>query len=244
MTDKRKQSGVPIDTFATSTAETDTYDLSHERSDKEAIGADEVLVHWNTRGNREGVQAVMSARHPLSENMQATIDLQRDIFEFLEGLIEGRSVFELGVGIGRMSAELAKKATQVTGIDFSPIMLERARANLASLENVCLHLGKITNLDLPPKTFDLVFESIVLLHILNPEELRATIQKMQKLSDRIFILEHTYEGPDFPISKYSILRTPEEYIELFQPYRLIKQKTHFCAGDKFTMMLFENPDAE
>lgn len=243
MSDKRAQTNPLINTFSTADAETDTYDLTHEREQKEAIGDQDVLFHWNKRGSRKGVQAVMSARHPLTENIQATVDLQQDIFEFLEGLIEGKNVFELGVGVGRMTAELAKRAKQVTGTDFSPIMLDRARANLASLENVCLHLGKITDLELPSKTFDLLFESIVLLHILNPEELRATIQKMQELSDRIFILEHTYEGPDFPISKYSILRKPEEYEVLFQPYTLVKKKTHLCAGDKFTMILFENPDA-
>lgn len=243
MADKKNPTDSPIDTFSIAPAESDTYDLSHERSDKEAIDQKDVLIHWNTRGNREGVQAVMSARHPLSENIQATLDLQKEIFEFLEGLIEGKNIFELGVGVGRMTAELAKRAKQVTGTDFSTVMLERARTNLESLENISLNLGKITDLDLPPKTFDLIFESIVLLHILNPEELAATVRKMQELSDKIFILEHTYEGPNFPISKYSILRKPEEYAELFKPFSLVKQKTHYCAGDKFTMMLFENSDA-
>lgn len=232
-----------VEAHATATGESDTYDLK-QREEKEAIPDEDVKKHWDTRATREDVQTVMSARHTLEENREATRELQRDIFEFLEGLVEGKNVFELGVGIGRMTSELAKRAKEVTGVDLSPVMLEKAKRNLGELENVKLMLGKITDLELPPKAFDLVFESIVLLHILNPEELKATIAKMQELSDRIFIVEHTYEGPDFPISKYSILREPEEYEELFAPYKLAKQKDVKCAGDRFTMMLFENPDAQ
>lgn len=243
MDNEPKPNQKQVEAHATAAGEKDTYDLK-QREEKEAIPDEDVQKHWDTRATREDVQTVMSARHTLEENREATRELQRDIFEFLGELVEGKNVFELGVGIGRMTSELAKRAKEVTGVDLSPVMLEKAKRNLAELENVKLMLGKITNLELPPKAFDLVFESIVLLHILNPVELRATIAKMQELSDRIFIVEHTYEGPDFPISKYSILREHEEYEALFAPYKLSRQKDVKCAGDRFTMMLFENPVAQ
>lgn len=236
---KRKQDKV----YDTAAGEADTYDIK-KSEEKEMISDEDIKAHWDTRAQRPDVQAVMSARHTLQENKEAARELQRDIFEFLSGLVEGKNVFELGVGIGRMTSELAKRAKEVTGVDFSPIMLEKAKQNLQQFKNIKLISGKITDLKLHPKAFDLVFESIVLLHILNPQELQATIRKMQELSDRIFIVEHTYEGPDFSISKYSILRQPEEYEELFKPFKLSKQKTHLCAGDKFTMMLFESPSAK
>lgn len=100
-------------------------------------------------------------------------------------------------------------------------------------------VGKITEIEIPQPQFDLVFDSIVLLHILNPKELEQTASRMRELSDKILLIEHTYEGPDFPISKYSILRKPEEYAKLFKPYNLTRERTHYCAGDRFTMMLFE-----
>lgn len=220
--------------------EEDTYELK-DRKEKEVISEDDIRKHWDIRAQRPDVQAVMSARHTLEENKEAARELQLEIFVFLEGLVEGKNVFEFGIGIGRMTSELAKKAKQVTGVDISPFMLERAQEKLAGFKNVQLILGKITHLKLPSKAFDLVFESIVLLHILNPKELKTTIHKMQELSNRIFIVEHTYENPDFPISKYSILRKPKEYGELFEPYKLVKQKTYLCINDTFTMMLFENP---
>lgn len=232
-----------VKSYATSVGETDTY-KPKSRKEKEAICGEEVRRHWDRRAQRPDVQAVMSARHTLEENREATRKLQVEIFGFLEGLVDGKNVFELGVGIGRMTSELAERAKKVVGVDISPPMLERAREKLKKFRNVHLFLGKITDLGLPPKSFDLIFESIVLLHILNPQELQDTIHKMQELSDRIFMVEHTHEGRGFPISKYSILRKPEEYERLFRPYKLVKQKMHMCAGDTFTMMLFENPVAQ
>ncbi len=227
--------------YGAAEGERDTYEAI-ENVEKEKISKNEIFAHWEARAKREGVQSVMSARHTPEENEHATKDLQDDIFGFLGDLVRGK-VFELGVGIGRMTYELTKVAEEVVGIDLSTKMLERARDKLRGFENVRLYQGRICEHDfgLPERYFDLVFESIVLLHILDPVELTETVDAMKRLSDRVFVLEHVYEDPNFPISKYSILRKPEEYIELFRPYRLAKQKTHYCAGDRFMMMLFENP---
>ena len=227
-----------VQVFDAATGENDTYGLK-SREEKERITDEDIRKHWDIRAQRPDVQSVMSTRHTLKENKRATAEGQRDVFEFLEGLVEGKKVFELGVGIGRMTTEIAKRAREVVGNDMSSVMLERARQNLKDFDNIQLLLGKITELDLSPKSFDLVFVSSVLAHILDPGELRVTIKKMQELSDKIFMLEHTYEGPNSSISKYSILRKIEEYQELFAPYRLNKQKTHRYVGDNFTLMLFE-----
>jgi len=228
---------MPSKTFNTTAQETDTYD-SIDRTEKEAIETNDVENHWSVRSQRTGVQTVMSARHSLTENEEATLKLQQDIFDFIGDMKDSR-VFELGVGIGRMTSEISKRAREVVGCDITKGMLDKARVNLSGSDNVTLFQGRITDMELEPKSFDLAFESIVLLHILNPEELNATVAKMRESARRVFLCEHTYEGPDFPISKYSILRKPEEYHEIMKPYRLVRQKTHFCAGDRFTMMLFE-----
>ena len=218
--------------------EKDTYELK-DTKEKECFSGEDVLLHWNTRAKRKGVQAVMSARHSLKENTLATKKLQADILNFLDGYIAGKNIFELGFGIGRMTSKLAKTAEKVVGCDISPIMFQKAKRNLKGIKNIELHLGKISDWSFKRKSFDLVFESIVLLHILNKDELKKTIDMMKKLSDKIFLCEHTYEGEDFPISKYSILRKVEEYEKLFNPYKLTRKKTHLCVGDNFTLMLFE-----
>ncbi|HLD56975.1 MAG TPA: methyltransferase domain-containing protein, partial [archaeon] len=122
-----------------------TYDPA-ERAEKEKIPESEILRHWETRAQRPDFQSVMSARHTLNENKEATAKLQEDIFDFLGGLVNSR-VFELGIGIGRMTYQLAQRAREVVGIDVSPRMLERARENLNGFENIKLYVGKITDLD-------------------------------------------------------------------------------------------------
>lgn len=218
--------------------EKDTYALMTNKR-KMALPETDVLEHWKTRAKRKGVQAVMSARHSLKENIEATKLLQSDILDFLNGYLKQKRVFELGTGIGRMTSLLASESKEVVSCDISEIMLRRAKKNLSRFENVHLYLGKITDLDLKPKEFDLVFDSIVLLHILNQKELVKTAEEMKKIGNAVFLCEHVYEGADFPISKYSILRKPEEYEKLFKPFRLVKQKEVLCAGDRFMLMLLK-----
>lgn len=223
-----------------SPAEIDTY--AHlDRGQKEELSAQEIQEHWKARAQRPGVQSVMSARHSLEENERAADDLKKEVFDFLSGLVEDKNVFELGVGIGRMTQELSKRARSVVGVDMTPQMLDRAKENLKEAKNVKLILGKIADVEAAEKAFDLVFDSIVLLHIINPVELRSTVEKMKNLSPKVFIVEHTFdpENPDIPPSKFTIFRNPTEYQDLFKPYRLVKQKDTRCAGDRFTMMLFE-----
>jgi ubiquinone/menaquinone biosynthesis C-methylase UbiE len=218
--------------------EEDTYDLK-SRIIKESFSSNDIQEHWDKRAKRKGVQAVMSARHTLEENIEATELLKNEVFEFLGEYIIGKTVFELGFGVARMTEELAKRVKVVSACDLSPIMYAKAVERLSEYDNVQLQVGRITDIVPKETKYDLVFESIVLLHILNPQELKATVARMQELSDKIFIVEHTFEKPNFPISKFSILRKSEEYETLFDPYKLVKQKTHYCAGDNFTLMLFE-----
>lgn len=222
--------------------ETDTYHAIPQ-PEKEQLPNEAIEEHWNQRAKRKGVQTVMSSRHTLTENEAATTALQKHILSFLDKILADQDVFELGVGIGRMTAEIAKVTKSVTGCDLTPEMLEKARAHLIHTHNVTLYQGRITDMELSAESFPLVFESIVLLHILNPEELRITMTKMRELSSSyVFICEHTKSQEENPqVSKYTILRTPQDYIELMRPFKLVKQESHSCAGDPFTLMLFKRP---
>ena len=104
--------------------EKDTYETIDDKS-KGSLSEKDVREHWSVRAARPGLQAVMSARHSIDENVQATRLLKEDMFDFLKGCIENRRVYELGVGIGRMTQELAKRASEVYGNDISSEMLAR-----------------------------------------------------------------------------------------------------------------------
>lgn len=218
--------------------EKDTY-VSETRDKKEIISEEDLVNHWNIRAQRHDIQAVMSTRYTLEQNKESTEKFQEDFFDFLRGHFENKKIFEVGCGIGRMVNVFAPKVSEIAACDISPLMFERAQENLKRHNNVKLYLSMAANLDLPERSFDLVFTSTVLQHILNPDILKKTTEKMKNLSDNICIVEHTYQGSNFPISKYTILRNPEEYTKLFAPLRYVKQKYYFSGKDRLNMMLFQ-----
>ncbi|MBL8772842.1 MAG: class I SAM-dependent methyltransferase [Phenylobacterium sp.] len=72
----------------------------------------------------------------------------------------GGSILELGAGTGRLTAALAARGHEVTGVDISPAMLQQGQARLAGLapdagRRARLVRGDMTALDLK-RTFDLV----------------------------------------------------------------------------------------
>lgn len=69
----------------------------------------------------------------------------------------GRDVLDLGVGTGRTALYLSLLARRYVGIDYSPVMVERAKANLPG---VPILLGDIRDLStFAARSFDMVFGS-------------------------------------------------------------------------------------
>lgn len=215
------------------------YDAKFTREQSEALPQNEIQQHWELRAQRPGLQSVLSSRYSELPNRIADIKLQREVLSFLKGYVEHKRVFEFGVGIGRMTRPLSKQAESVYGIDFSQGMIDRAHNALKNRPNVTIERAEITDVHAKPKSFDLVFDSIVLLHVLQPKKLQETIEKMKDLSDTIFIMEPIVSEANKSGSKYSISRPQEEYEKLFTPYTLIKTKQVKYIHDDLSMMLFK-----
>jgi ubiquinone/menaquinone biosynthesis C-methylase UbiE len=76
------------------------------------------------------------------------------------------TALEIGCGVGRMTRMLARIFGHVTAVDVSREMIDRARINLADLENVALILGDGATLSaLPDESHDFAFSFIVFQHI-------------------------------------------------------------------------------
>ena len=92
-----------------------------------------------------------------------------------------RKVLDVGCGVGRWSRLLAARGAQVTGIDLSPTMIARSPAVAPAQDGVadrCRFLVQdLAQLDAGEK-FDLLLGVTVLQHILDPEALRAAVQRM------------------------------------------------------------------
>lgn len=77
-------------------------------------------------------------------------------------------VVDVGAGTGFMAAGLAPLTRQVIAIDASPEMLEVARQNLRSFDNVAFHQADGLSLPLPDVSVDAVFANMYLHHCPNP----------------------------------------------------------------------------
>ena len=115
------------------------------------------------------------------------------------GSLEGNNALELGAGIGRYSAQLAKKCRCLHVVEFVPELLERNQRRNASFSNIKYVCEDVVNLDYPPETFDLVFSSWLLMY-LSDQEIATLVEKTArwlKPGGRVFFresCEYNYTG--------------------------------------------------
>jgi 2-polyprenyl-3-methyl-5-hydroxy-6-metoxy-1,4-benzoquinol methylase len=92
----------------------------------------------------------------------------------------GTRVLDVGCGVGRWSSLLAARGGLVTGMDLSPTMIGEAqrRAKAMGVTHRCRFLVQdLARLDAGEK-FDLIVGVTVLQHILEPQALRAAVERM------------------------------------------------------------------
>ncbi|QBQ56128.1 class I SAM-dependent methyltransferase [Nitrosococcus wardiae] len=104
----------------------------------------------------------------------------------------GDKILEVGVGTG-LSLPLYPPFVQVTGIDISPEMLERAnvRKKRLGLENVVeLRVMDAEYMEFPDNSFDKVTATYVASVVPHPERLVDELKRVCKPDGELFILNH------------------------------------------------------
>jgi SAM-dependent methyltransferase len=167
------------------------------------------------------------ARYAAVENLWSE-EPNRLLVAEVGGLEPGRAL-DLACGEGRNAIWLARLGWDVTGVDFSPVAIAKARAraerDAVDAEFVCSDLLEYTPV---PGSFDLV----LLLYVHLPRaELRVVLARAQDaLADRgtILVLGHDRTnltegvgGPQDP----SILYTPEQISDELQALEIEKATT-------------------
>ena len=118
------------------------------------------------------------------------------------GIASGDRVLEVGVGTG-INAALYPRDCQVTGIDFSPSMLEQARARVARKELSHVRLMEMDAADLkfPDESFDIVYAPYLVNCVSDPLKVVREMRRVCKPGGKIVIAQ------PFPKRK-SIALTP------------------------------------
>jgi ubiquinone/menaquinone biosynthesis C-methylase UbiE len=108
----------------------------------------------------------------------------------LWSLVYGPNVLEIGVGTGK-NMPYYPKGVDVTAVDLSPGMLERARKRAAKT-NVYANLktGDAQNLGFPDEAFNDVVETFVFCSVPDPLLGLDEMARVVKPGGRVFMLEH------------------------------------------------------
>lgn len=100
------------------------------------------------------------------------------------------NVLEVGVGTGK-NIEYYPEGTDITAIDFSGKMLEKARNRADKLQKkVNLLLMDAQKMDFPDNTFDMVFTTCVFCSVPDPLKGLKEIKRICKPNGKIIMLEH------------------------------------------------------
>lgn len=121
----------------------------------------------------------------------------------------GMAVIDIGCGAGvdtLFAALMVGPGGRVVGIDITPEMVERAKANLkqVKLPNVSFYQASAEQLDFPPEGFDVAISNGVLNLVVNKERALAEIYKVLKPGGRLMLADQVLTGEP-PESKKDML---------------------------------------
>jgi SAM-dependent methyltransferase len=110
-------------------------------------------------------------------------------------------VLDVGCGVGTTAIEIARRhGADVTAADISPLMLERARANVRATgteQQVSIHDADILCLPYPDASFDVVIAEAVTMFV-DREQAAAELVRVSKPGGRVLATEFFWREPPTP----------------------------------------------
>lgn len=146
--------------------------------------------------------------------------MERRALQRVLKISSGLKVLDVGCGAGRWLVRFAREGADVTGIDYSPEMINvvRKRCQEESLK-ADLQVTKALEIDTPDKSFDVVIAIVTLLHVIDGDELTRTIRELTrvtKIKGKVIVIDYFCDPEPIPRrGKLWIHRNSAELINLF-----------------------------
>lgn len=111
------------------------------------------------------------------------------------------AVLDVGCGVGTTAIEIAARhGAQVTAVDISPLMLERAAANVMAADmdsHVKVESGDILALSYPDNTFDVVIAEAVTMFV-DRVQAASELTRVTKPGGKVLATEFFWKEPPTP----------------------------------------------
>lgn len=180
--------------------------------------------YWDQRaqeyGNsRRGYKAVCSYGSPYLYNKYIDLVQKKGFYQMLKAVdIQGKTVLDIGCGVGRWCRILVKRGAAVTGADISAEMIKYARKNTS--EQVSFVNAPVAGIALPKASFEIVTSVTVLQHVTDTAEFKKSIcnlVRMVKPHGKLLILEVAPSALliNAPFSAILRVRSEAEYLTAF-----------------------------
>ncbi|KAM3200334.1 phosphomethylethanolamine N-methyltransferase [Capsicum annuum] len=152
-------------------------------------------------------------------------DLDKEVLSLLPPY-EGKSVLELGAGIGRFTGELAKNAGQLIALNFIESAIKKNESINKHHKNVKFMCADVTSPDLKfsPESVDLIFSNWLLMY-LSDGEVQSLVERMVKwlrVGGYVFFRESCFHqsGDHKRKSNPTHYREPRFYTKVFKEFHL------------------------
>ncbi|XP_059643065.1 phosphoethanolamine N-methyltransferase 1-like [Cornus florida] len=152
--------------------------------------------------------------------------------------LQGKSVLELGAGIGRFTGELAKEAGNVLALDFIENVIKKNETINGHYNNVKFMCADVTSTDLniSAESMDMIFSNWLLMYLSDKEveNLAKRMMKWLKLGGFIFFRESCFHqsGDCKRKNNPTHYREPRFYTKVFK-----ECQTHDALGNSFELSL-------